>query len=221
MPIEAIIFDMDGVLIDSEIIWEEERLAFAAERNAVWTPADQITVMGGTSREWAGGMKRIMKLEDMIVDEIIEDMLRRMNTRYRQKLPIIPGAVEAVQRAASRYPIGLASGSPATVIRAVLELTGLDTVFRVVVSGDEMQRGKPAPDIYLEAARRLGVPPERCAGIEDSSNGIRSLKAAGMRVIAIPHPDYAPAPEVLALADVRLSNIDALTLEVLAGNSTL
>lgn len=216
MTTQAVIFDMDGILIDSETVWEEERVAFAGVHGKTWHAEHQTAVMGGTSREWASAMKRILELQEMTVEAIIDEMLTRMNARYRVHLPVIPGAVEAVQRAASRYPVGLASGSPAGIIREVLMLTGLDRVFQVVVSGDEMAHGKPAPDIYLEAARRMGVPPESCVGIEDSGNGIRSLKAAGMWAIAIPNPIYLPKADVLALADVRLNHIADLSLDHLA-----
>jgi HAD superfamily hydrolase (TIGR01509 family) len=212
MTTQAVIFDMDGILIDSEVIWEQERVAFAAQRGKVWSAEHQAAVMGGTSREWACAMKTILSLDNMSVEDVIDAMLARMNARYRQHLPVIPGAVDAVLLAASRYPVGLASGSPAGIIQEVLVITGLDKVFQVVVSGDEMKHGKPAPDIYLEAARRLGAHAERCVGIEDSGNGIRSLKAAGMWAIAIPHPAYIPKPEVLALADLRLDRISDLTL---------
>lgn len=216
MAIQAVIFDMDGVLIDSEVIWEEERIEYARVRNKQWDSSHQMAIMGSTSQEWAAGMKRIMALEES-VEAIIAEMLRRMTTRYEQHLPVIPGAVEAVQRMASRYKIGLASGSARPIIENVLKLTGLDQLFSVVVSGDEMQHGKPAPDIYFEAARQLGVAPEHCAGIEDSGNGIRALKAAGIRAIAIPQPQFMPKAEVLALADVRLEKIDQLTFEVVEG----
>ncbi len=216
MAIQAVIFDMDGVLIDSEVIWEEERIEYARVRNKQWDSSHQMAIMGGTSPEWAAGMKRIMALEES-VEAIIAEMLRRMTARYDQHLPVIPGAVEAVQRMAGRYKIGLASGSARPVIENVLKLTRLDQLFSVVVSGDEMQHGKPAPDIYFEAARQLGVAPEHCAGIEDSGNGIRALKAAGMRAIAIPQAQFMPKAEVLALADVRLEKIDQLTFEVVEG----
>jgi HAD superfamily hydrolase (TIGR01509 family) len=215
---QAVIFDMDGVLIDSEIVWEQERIEYAKLRGKQWTSADSIVIMGGTSREWAAGMQRIMALEDPI-ETIIDEMLGRMVARYTRNLPVLPGAVAAVERMAGRYRVALASGSPRPIIDNVLRLTGLDQHFQVVVSGDEVEHGKPAPDIYLEAARQLGIAPEDCAGIEDSGNGIRALHAAGMRVIAIPQPQFMPGAEVLALAEVRLTHIEQLTFDVIEGKA--
>lgn len=216
MTIEAVIFDMDGILIDSETVWEQERIAYAAVRSKTWSHADSLVIMGGASHEWAAGMKRFMQLDESI-KAIIEEMLRRVNASYARQLPIIPGAVEAVQRMAERYRVGLASGSPKPIIERVLRLTGLEPIMQAVVSGDEVAHGKPAPDVYLEAARRLGIAPECCAGVEDSGNGIRALKAAGMRAIAIPQAEFMPSAEVLALADVQLKNIKQLSFEVVEG----
>lgn len=216
MTIEAVIFDMDGILIDTETVWEQERIAYAAVRGKTWAHADSLIIMGGASQEWAAGMKRFMQLDESI-EAIIEEMLRRVNASYARQLPVIPTAVEAVQRMATRYRVGLASGSPKPIIERVLHLTGLAAIMQAVVSGDEVAYGKPAPDIYLEAARRLGVSPERCTGIEDSGNGIKALKAAGMRAIAIPQAEFMPSTEVLALADVQLANISQLSFEVVEG----
>ena len=139
--------------------------------------------------------------------------MRRLLARYRESLPLVPGAVKAVEGLAARWPLGLASSSNREVIDTVLELAGIAQYFRATVSSEEVERGKPAPDVYLEAARRLGVDPTDCAAVEDSANGIRSARAAGMRVIAIPNPHYPPSDDVLALADVTLHSLDELTPE--------
>jgi HAD superfamily hydrolase (TIGR01509 family) len=142
--------------------------------------------------------------------------VRRLQAIYREQLPLLPGAVEAVDRLAARWPLAVASSSNRELIDLVLELSGLESHFRVTVSSEEVARGKPAPDVYLEAARRLGVEPGRCAAIEDSENGIRSAKAAGMCVLAIPNPQFPPADEALSQADDVLQSLDELTPERVA-----
>jgi HAD superfamily hydrolase (TIGR01509 family) len=147
-------------------------------------------------------------------EEINAEVVRRMEVVYRERLPLIPGAVEAVERLAARWPLGLASSSNRELIDFVLEVSGLGRLFRATLSSEEVPRGKPAPDVYIEAARRLGVEAERCAAVEDSENGILSAKAAGMRAIAIPNPQFPPAADALADADVVLASIADLTPEV-------
>jgi HAD superfamily hydrolase (TIGR01509 family) len=148
--------------------------------------------------------------------EISAEVVRRLEARYREQLPLVPGAVEAVERLAARWPLGLASSSNREVIDLALEVSGMDKFFRATVSSEEVARGKPAPDVYLEAARRLGVAADRCAAIEDSHNGIRAAKAAGMRVVVIPNPHFPPGDDALAQADVVLGSLDELTPEAVA-----
>jgi HAD superfamily hydrolase (TIGR01509 family) len=214
--IEAVVFDLDGVILDSEELWDEVREALARERGGRWHEGAQADMMGMSSREWSVYMHERIGLPEP-PDEINREVVRRMLERYRQELPLIPGAVEAVQRLAARWPLGLASSSNRELIDAALEAAGIARYFRVTVSSEEVERGKPAPDVYLEAARRLGVAPDRCAAIEDSHNGIRSAKAAGMRVIAIPNRRFPPSEEALADADVLLDSIAELNPEVVAG----
>jgi HAD superfamily hydrolase (TIGR01509 family) len=140
-----------------------------------------------------------------------------MLARYREQLPLIDGAVEAVQRLAPAFPLAVASSSNRPLIEAVLEGAGIAPLFQVVVSSEEVARGKPAPEVYLEATRRLGLQPARCAAVEDSSNGLRAAHAAGMRVIALPNEHYPPAPDALALADVVIASPAELTPELVAG----
>jgi HAD superfamily hydrolase (TIGR01509 family) len=146
-------------------------------------------------------------------EEINAEVVRRLEAVYRERLPLIPGAVEAVEQLAASLPLGLASSSNRELIDFVLEVSGLARHFTATVSSEEVARGKPAPDVYLEAARRLGVRPERCAAVEDSEAGIRSAKAAGMRVLAVPNPHFPPADDALAEADVVLASIAELTPE--------
>jgi HAD superfamily hydrolase (TIGR01509 family) len=166
--------------------------------------------MGMSSPEWSSYMARELGVP-MEPAAINAETVARVAARYRQALPVIDGAVEAVTALAERWPLGLASSSNRPIIDLVLEQAGLTGCFRVTVSSEEVARGKPAPDIYLEAAARLEVPPERCAAVADSANGLRSAAAAGMRVIAVPNRRYPPAPEALAAADLVLRDLRELT----------
>ena len=208
--IEAVVFDLDGVLLDSEQVWDEVREELVKERGGRWHEQAQTEMMGMSSVEWSRYMHDELDLPEP-PEEISAEVVRRLDEVYRKRLPLIDDAREAVERLAARWPLGLASSSNREVIDLVLDLSGLARYFRVTVSSEEVPRGKPAPDVYLEAARGLGVPPERCAAVEDSHNGIRSAKAAGMRVIAIPNQHYPPGEEALALADVTLGSLAELT----------
>jgi HAD superfamily hydrolase (TIGR01509 family) len=208
--IEAIVFDLDGLLLDSEQVWDEVREQLVKERGGRWREQAQTEMMGMSSVEWSRYMHDELGLSEP-PEEISGEVVRRLEERYRRELPLIEGAKEAIERLAARWPLGLASSSNRELIDLVLELSGLAPFFRVTVSSEEVPRGKPAPDVYLEAARGLGVPPQRCAAVEDSRNGIRSAKAAGMKVIAIPNPHFPPGEDSLALADVTLGSLAELT----------
>jgi HAD superfamily hydrolase (TIGR01509 family) len=218
MTPEAVVFDLDGVLIQTEEIWDEVREAFVRERGGRYDVEAQRAMMGMSSPEWSRYIHEELGVDDE-PDEIAAEVVRRMLARYRERLPLVEGAVEAVQRLAARWPLAIASSSNRPLIDAVLELAGLDRYFRATVSSEEVPRGKPWPDVYLEAARRLGTASDLCAAIEDSHSGIRSAKAARMRVIAIPNPSYAPDEEALAQADVVLKSLDELTPDVVAGRA--
>ena len=212
--IEAVVFDLDGVLIQSEEVWDEVRGAYVRERGGRWDTEVQRALMGMSSVEWSRYLHDVAGVPDE-PETINEEVVNGMLAAYRQRLPLIDGAVEAVKRLAARYRLALASSSNRTLIDAVLDLAGLAQYFQVTASSEEVARGKPAPDVYLEAARCLGVEPARCAAVEDSHAGIRSAKAAGMRVIAIPNPAYPPDAESLAQADVTIRSLDALTPELI------
>jgi HAD superfamily hydrolase (TIGR01509 family) len=169
-------------------------------------------MMGMSSPEWSRYMHEHIGLPAS-PEEIATEVVRQMQERYRERLPLIDGAVEAVERLAARWPLAVATSSNRELIDLVLELSSLDRFFRATVSSEEVERGKPAPDVYLEACRRLGVEPGRAAAIEDSHAGIRSAKAAGMRVIAIPNPGFPPGDEALANADLVLGSLAELTPE--------
>jgi HAD superfamily hydrolase (TIGR01509 family) len=208
--IQAIVFDLDGVLLDSEHVWAEARQQLAEERGGRWHDQASRDMMGMSSHEWSRYMHEVIGLPEP-PEEISAEVVGRLDAIYREKLPLFDGAVEAVKRLAARWPLGLASSSNRELIDLVLELSGLAPCFQVTVSSEEVARGKPAPDVYLDAAHRLGVRPGRCAAVEDSENGIRSAKAAGMRVLAIPNPLYPPAEDALALADDVLDSLEELT----------
>ncbi len=210
-------FDLDGVLIQTEEVWDEVREALTRERGGRYGPEAQRAMMGMSSLEWSRYMHEELGVVDR-PEQINAEVVRRMEQRYRERLPLIDEAVEAVERLAARWPLGVASSSNRPLIDAVLELSGLERFFRATVSSEEVPRGKPAPDVYVEAARHLGVAPERCAAIEDSHNGIRSAKAAGMRVVAIPNPTFPPDANALADADVVLPSLAALTPAAIAGD---
>jgi HAD superfamily hydrolase (TIGR01509 family) len=211
--IAAVIFDMDGLLIDSEQVWDDVRENLAHERGGRWHPGAQRDMMGMSSPEWSRYMHEAIGLPEP-PEEINREVVRRMARLYREQLPIIAGGREAVERLAKHWPLGLASSSNRELIDLALDLLDVTQLFRATVSSEEVDRGKPAPDVYLEAARRLGVDPGKAAAIEDSENGIRSAKAAGMRVLAIPNRHFPPSEESLAQADVVLRALDELTPEI-------
>ena len=200
------------MLVDSEQLWDEVREELARERGGRWHDRAQADMMGMSSAEWSVYMHDVIGLAESPGD-INKEVVRRLLACYRESLPLLPGAIDAVARLAARWPLGLASSSNREVIDAVLEAAEIARYFRATVSSEEVAHGKPAPDVYVEAARRLGIEPSSCAAVEDSRNGIRSAHAAGMRVIAIPNPHYPPSEDELALADAVLRSLDELTVE--------
>jgi len=215
--IEAVVFDLDGVIVDSEHVWDAAREALARERGGRWHEGAQQDMMGMSSVEWSRYMHDVIGLKDP-PEEISAEVARRLEATYREELPLIDGATEAVARLAERWPLAVASSSNRPIIDLVLGLAGLDRFFRATVSSEEVPRGKPASDVYLEAARRLGADPERSAAVEDSRSGILSARAAGMRVVAIPNMRFPPGEEALAAADVVIPSIGELTPDVVEGS---
>jgi HAD superfamily hydrolase (TIGR01509 family) len=213
--IEAVVFDLDGVLVDSEPVWERVRRDLVEERGGHWAPDAQRKLMGMSTPEWARYLS-----EDLGValppDKVAALVIDRMAASYGEHLPLLPGAVAAVHRIAARWPLGLASSAPAVLIETVLQSAGLRPYFRVTMSTEQVAHGKPAADIYLTVSARLGYPPPDCAAIEDSSNGLRSAAAAGLHVIAIPHPKYPPDPDALASASLVLPSLRELTPDAVA-----
>ena len=208
--IKAVVFDLDGVLIDSEHVWDEVREQLARERGGRWHEGAQADMMGMSSTEWSQYMHDVIGLAET-PQEIDDEVVRRMLARYATELPLIDDAVEAVERMAGSFRLAVASSSNRAVIDAVLAESGLEGFFEASVSSEEVPHGKPSPHVFLEAARRLSVSAGRCAVVEDSANGIRAASAAGMRVVAIPNRRYQPAAEALALADVVLDSLALLS----------
>jgi HAD superfamily hydrolase (TIGR01509 family) len=217
--VAAVVFDMDGVIVDSEQVWDEVRENLVADWGGHYSPEAQRAMMGMSSQEWSRYMHDELGLRQS-PEEINDEVVRRMLDRYQADLPLIPGAVDAVRELAQTLPLALASSSNRPLIDAVLETAGIASCFAATVSSEEVARGKPSPDVYLEAARRLGVPPERCAAVEDSASGIRSARAAGMTVIAYPNPHYAPDAEALGQADTVIGSLGQLVAAVGAARTT-
>jgi HAD superfamily hydrolase (TIGR01509 family) len=213
--IDAVIFDLDGVLLDSEQVWNEAKERLVRERGGRWSERAPRDMMGMSSPEWSRYLRDELGVA-LDPDEISADVVRRLEGIYRDELPLLDGAREAVERLGERWPLGLASSSNREIIDLFLELSGLRERLAVTLSSEEVARGKPAPDVYLETARRLGADPARTVAIEDSENGIRAAKAAGMRVLALPNPHYPPAAGAVAEADDVLGSLDELTPERVA-----
>jgi HAD superfamily hydrolase (TIGR01509 family) len=216
--LEAVFFDQDGVLIDSEGAWDAARRAVVAETGGHWKPEATRAMMGMSAPEWSRYVRDELGVP-LEPEEISARVVQRLLAGYERDLPLMPGAVDAVKRVAARWPVGLASSANREVIDTVLQASGLAGTFGATVAGEEVARGKPAPDIYLEAARRLGVDPTRSAAVEDSSNGLRAAAAAGMLLVAFPNREFPPDPDALALAAVVLTSgsLEELSPELLEG----
>jgi HAD superfamily hydrolase (TIGR01509 family) len=213
--IEAVVFDVDGVLIDSEPVWERVRRKFVADRGGRWPDDAQDRMMGMSTAEWSAYMSEDFGLR-IAPREVAQLVIVAMTAEYQAHLPLLPGAVDAVRALSARWRLGVASSAPKILIEAVLDASGLRSAFAAAVSSEEVARGKPAPDVYLEAAARLGVPPAAGAAVEDSSNGLRAAAAAGLAVIAVPRPEYPPAADAIQRARVVLDSLTELTAETIA-----
>jgi HAD superfamily hydrolase (TIGR01509 family) len=212
--IEAVIFDLDGVLIDSEQVWNAVRERLVAERGGSWHGGATREMMGMSSPEWSRYMHETLGVP-IEPEEIAAEVVRRLEDSYREQLPLIAGAREAAAALASRWRLGLASSANRSVLELVLDLAGMRECFATTVSAEEVARGKPAPDVYLKAARELGASPRRCVAVEDSTNGLRAAGAAEMFLIAVPNREFPPAEEALVLADAVIGSLDELRPELI------
>ncbi|UNX54739.1 HAD family phosphatase [Georgenia sp. TF02-10] len=215
-PIAAVVFDLDGVLTDTETMWDAVRRGLAAEDGVPWPAGATEAMMGMSTPEWSRYMAETVGVRGDPA-AVAERTIEAMAERYREHLPLMPGAVAAVERLAAAFPLGLASSSPRRLIDTVLAELGVADRFRATVSTEEVAAGKPAPDGYARACELLGVEPGRAVAIEDSSNGVRSAAAAGMHVIVVPHDAFAVAEDALALADTRVRSLDEVTVDLVAG----
>ena len=208
------------MLVDSEVWWDQVRARFAADHGRAWTGDDQAAVMGANSHAWARIMRDRLDLE-MSEPDIEQAIVEGVVARYASEgAPLIDGAVEAVRRIAAGWRVAIASSAHADVIAAALQSTGLTETFEVVVSSDEVAHGKPAPDVYLEVARRLAISPTSALVVEDSRNGVRAAKAADMTVVLVPNASVPPAPGTADLADIvldRLADLDPATVRPAGG----
>jgi HAD superfamily hydrolase (TIGR01509 family) len=215
MTIDAVVFDLDGVILESEQVWHTVRRDFARALGAHWDEQDQVAVMGANSMQWAAHMreKSGIGLSDR---DIYAGVIGALRDWYARDLPLIPGATDAILRLADDYSLGVASSSPRELIEYALELAGVRSCFAAVVSSDEVAQGKPAPDVYLEACARMGTSTRCTAAVEDSENGLRAAAAAGLAVIAVPNPDFPPSARTMGVADAILRSIVELTADVVA-----
>jgi len=213
--VHAVVFDLDGVLVDSEELWDAVRRGVAAEAGRPWPAQATRAMQGMSTAEWSTYLTDAVGVPAE-PDEVAATVLDRMAAQYDVRLPLLPGAVEVVERLGRRWPLGLASSSPRRLIDTVLESAGLAQWFQVSVSTEEVGAGKPSPAVYRTVLQRLGVDPVRAIAIEDSSNGLRSAATAGLVVLAVPNTAFPPSEDALALADVVVGSLDEITPELVA-----
>ncbi len=221
--VAAVVFDLDGVLVDSEPVWEEVRRRYVADHGGQWRPDTQRRLMGMSTGEWARYLSNELGVR-RAAEQVATEVVAQMAARYAAHVPLVPGADAVVRELSRHWPMGLASSSPPRLIRAALDATGLAATFAVTLSTEEVPHGKPAPDVYLAVAERLGVDPAGCVAVEDSSNGVRSAAAAGMRVVAVPHRRYpldedARVRATLVVADIGTVTPDAVRAAGTGGRS--
>ncbi|MDQ3609761.1 MAG: HAD family phosphatase [Actinomycetota bacterium] len=216
--IRAVVFDLDGTLVDTEAQWARAREALTVRTGGAWRPGAHETMMGMSSTEWTVYMHEELTVP-LSPPEILEAIIDELGALFGVKLPLLPGALQAVDAAATVGPLAVASSSPAALIDLVLDLAGVREHFAAVLSSEEVPRGKPSPDVFLEACERLDVAPHQAAAVEDSEAGLEAALAAGMRVVAVPSPHFPPADAVLARADVVLDTIEQMTAAVLCGET--
>lgn len=211
----SVVFDMDGVIVDSEPLWVRARQDLVRAAGGRWIPEAETAMMGISSDEWSVYMRDRLGLHDLAPAEIRAEVIGRMVRLYEDGVPFLPGAREAIE-ALSRWPLAVASGSDRVLLQTVLAVGRLAGRFAATVSGEDVAEGKPSPLIYQEACRRLGADPARSVAIEDSGSGILSAAAAGMAVVAVPRPGFLPAAELLERATLVLPDLTGLDATTIA-----
>jgi HAD superfamily hydrolase (TIGR01509 family) len=212
--IAAVIFDLDGVLLDSETVWDDARRQLVAQHGRTWPSTATRAMMGMSSSEWSAYLHDQLGVP-LTPPEISNAVVAAVADRYDKGLPLFPHARETVRALAKLWPLGLASSSNRPIIEQVLDKSALRPSFAASVSSEEVARGKPAPDVYLETARRLSASADQCVAIEDSTNGIHAAVSAGMPVIAIPNTHFPPTPDALDLAAATITKLEDLTDELI------
>lgn len=213
--VRAVVFDLDGVLVDSEKLWDVVRRGVAAEAGRRWPPEATRAMQGMSTAEWSAYLTGPVGIP-VAPEEVAATVVDRIAAQYDTRLPLLPGAVEVVERLGRRWPLGLASSSPRRLIDTVLESAGLTQRFQVSVSTEQVGVGKPSPAVYQTVVQQLGVDPSQAIAIEDSSNGLRSAADAGLGVLAVPNAAFPPSEDALALADVVVDSLDEITVELVA-----
>lgn len=219
MPVNAVIFDMDGVIVESEHLWDQAREELVKQTGGRWGANAQTAMMGMASHEWSVYVRDELQVP-LSAEEISARVVGRLEALYREDLPLIEGAAEAVIAAAEHWPVAIASSSNRELIDLISELAGIESALTATVSSEEAGRGKPAPDVFLAAANELAVQPTECVVIEDSANGIRAAVAAEMPVIAVPNRDFPPPQEILEIATLVVDRVADLSPALIekAGN---
>ena len=215
--LQAVVFDMDGTLTDSEQEWDVVRRGLAAEEGIAWPEEATRAMMGMSTPEWSAYLVGTVGLSGT-PEEAARRTIDGMAAAYREgRIPVLHGAVDAVHRMAEVAPLAVASSSPRSLIEAGLDLLGVRDLVAVVVSTEEVDRGKPHPDGFLAACAALRVDPASTVAVEDSTNGLRSALAAGMKVVAVPPRFHPPAEDVLGRVHAVIDDLDALTVELVEG----
>jgi HAD superfamily hydrolase (TIGR01509 family) len=185
-PDPAVVFDLDGVLLESEIAWTRAETDLFARYGQPYGDVEKRLLIGGSLADTGRTLERLLG-GVRTADQLVEELVELAAVEFARGVTPMPGAVELIDELRGRRPIAVASNSLRRMVDLALDGAGLDGVFDAVIAGDEVPEPKPAPDIYLEAARRLGSPPERAVAIEDSPTGAAAARAAGMFVVGIPY----------------------------------
>ena len=213
---QAVVFDMDGVIVDSGEVWQRIISELFIDYGFSLSDLSRDAFAGGdNSWQWASYLRQTVGIplgEQQIIDRVIASLL----TTFEKNISLLQGARETIACLADCYPVALASSSPRPVIAFILERTGLLRHFTTWISSDDVSRGKPMPDVYLEACYQLNMRPECCVAVEDSRAGIRAAKAARMKVIAIPQPLLPLDQDTLDLADKTLDSISCLRSDTIS-----